>query len=173
MTQSPDSPSEESQSPTAPPTSTWANLDADFQDNRPPPPQAQTQLPTVGFSGRFFKVTPEPPSDLRVRLEFPALIVWVLLSSFWQGFLPWVILGCAMIAYSLGTRLAFRQYNMGAQTWVYCAMGVGQILLSFSYIADLGPFWPFIGLYWLGVGVAWLVVELRSHFRKRGGGATF
>src|SRR5262249_36135380 len=145
--------SPEGSSPPAKPAalpSTWANLDADFRDNRPPPPEAPTQLPASGFSWRFFKAGDEPPSDVRVRLEFPALVVWVLISCFWQGFLPWLILGCAMIAYALGTRWAFQQYNLGAQTWVYCAMGVGQILLSFSFLADLGPFWPFIGLYWLG-----------------------
>ena len=169
MPQPPDAAPEGSQPPPAAPRNLWANLDADFRDDRPPPPEAPTQLPTVGFSGRFFKVAPEPPADPRVRWEFAALVAWVLISCLWQGFVPWVILGCAWSLYALGTRRAFRQYHQGAQPWIYCAMGVGQILLSFSFIANLGPFWPFIGLYWLVVLVAWLVAELRSHFGKRSG----
>jgi hypothetical protein len=146
----------------------WAALDADYGDIRPPPPEIQTQLPTSGFSWRFYSVAPEPPADVRVRLELPALVLWVMISGFWQGLVPWLIMGGALVAYSLGARLAFRQYNLGAQTWVYCAMGLGQIFLSFSYVMSLGPLWPFIGMYWLGVIIAWATVELRSLFRRRG-----
>jgi hypothetical protein len=158
--------------PAAPPNP-WSALDAESREDRPPPPERSTQLPTVGFSGRFWKVDVEQPSDPRVRYERPILLAWLLISCLWQGFIPWVVMGLALIVYAGAARRVFRQYGLVAQPWVYCAAGVGQIMLAWSYIAKLGPLWPFIGLYWLGVVLAWVIVELRTVRGTRGDSSVF
>ncbi len=155
------------------PPNPWSALDTEFRDDRPPPPERSTQLPTVGFSGRFWKVDVEQPSDARVRYERPILLVWALVSCLWQGFIPWVVMGLALIVYAGGARRVFREYGLVAQPWVYCAMALGQIMLACSFIAKLGPLWPFIGLYWLAVVLAWVIVELRTVRGKPGDGSVF
>ena len=143
-------------------------LDEEFFDSQTPPQEQHSQLPTYGFSGRFWKVDLEQPSDPRVRLERPALFVWLVVSCFWQGFMPWLLLGLALIAYALLARGAFRQYGLGARTWVYSALGLGQIMLAFSYIANLGSLWPFIGLYWLATLLTWIILETRDVLGSHG-----
>lgn len=153
--------------------STWAALDADYRDDRPPPPDRSTQLPTVGFSGRFWHVDPEVPADVRLRLEGPVLLAWLLISCFWQGFIPWTVMGLVLIAAAIAARPAFRPQGLGARPWVYGAIGLGQIMLACSYITNLGPFWPFVGLYWLGLILTWVLVELRRLLGKGGGRSVF
>jgi hypothetical protein len=46
-------------------------------------------------------------------------------------------------------------------------------MLACSFIAKLGPLWPFIGLYWLGVILAWIITELRTLRGKPGDGSVF
>ena len=151
----------------------WAALDADYGGDHPAPPERLTQLPTVGFSGRFWKSGPGCAGRCAraLRTARPARLAADQLL--WQGFLPWVIMGLALIAYAIVGRRAFRQYGLGAQTWVYGAMGVGQLMLACSYIIALGPVWPFIGLYWLGVILTWGLIELRRVFGQRGSGSIF
>ena len=91
------------------PPNPWSALDTEFRDDRPPPPERSTQLPTVGFSGRSWKVDVEQPSDARVRYAQPILLVWALVSCLWQGCIPWVVMGLALIVYAGGARRVFRE----------------------------------------------------------------
>ena len=73
------------------------------------------------------------------------------LSGFLLGFVPWLVLGFALAVYALSARAAFRRYGLAGRGWVLAAMGVGQMLVSFSFAFPLGVLWVPIGLYWAGV----------------------
>lgn len=139
----------------------WAPLDDEHSDNGSSAPDYPGQISSTGVVGRFWKVDLEQPSDMRVRIERPVLFFWLLISCFWQGFIPWVVMGLALITYALVARPAFRQYSLTLQPWVYCGMGLGQIMVACNFITNLGPFWPFIGVYWLAVLLTWLTIEFR------------
>jgi hypothetical protein len=138
----------------------WGDLDSEYRARGEDTPQDPT-LPRSGFSWRFVK-TGEPPDDLRVRYAMPVLILWVMLSGFLRGFVPWLVLGFALAIYALSARTAFRRYGLAGRGWVLTAMGIGQMLLSFALVLNVDLIWPLVGLYWVGVLLAWAVVELRG-----------
>jgi hypothetical protein len=113
-------------------------------------------------------VDPDVPDDPRLRFEGLVLLAWVLVSCLWQGLLPWTTLALGLMAYAIVARLAFRQAGLGTRPWIYAALAVGQLMLAASFAVNLGPLWPFVGLYWLVLILAWPLIELRSLIAKRG-----
>ena len=144
----------------AAPPSGWGGLDSEYRAGGEDSPQDKT-LPQSGFSWRFVK-TGEAPADPRVRYAFAILVLWLMVSGFFQGFGQWLALGFALAIYAVATRAAFRRYGLAGRGWVLAAMGVGQMLVSFSFAFSLGILWVPIGLYWAGVLIAWALVELRG-----------
>ena len=144
--------------PTRP--SGWGGLDSEYRAGGEDSPQEQP-LPQSGFSWRFVR-TGEAPDDPRVRYAFAILVLWLMVSGFFQGFVQWLVLGFALAIYAVTARAAFRRYGLAGRGWVLAAMGVGQMLVSFSFAFPLGVLWVPIGLYWVGVLIAWAVVELRG-----------
>lgn len=142
------------------PTAGWGELDSDYGGRGEDTPQDPT-LPQSGFSWRFVK-TGEPPDDLRVRFAMPALLLWVMLSGFLPGVVPWLALGFALAIYAVSARAGFRRYGLAGRGWVLTAMGVGQMLVSLAMAVNLSLLWMGVGLYWAGVFLAWAVVELRG-----------
>lgn len=142
------------------PPSHWGDLDSEYGQRGEDSPQDKT-LPQSGFSWRFIK-TGEPPDDLRVRFAMPVLILWVMLSGFLRGTVPWLGLGFALAIYALSARKGFRRYGLAGRGYVLAAMGAGQMLVSIAMAVNLAALWPVVGLYWAGVFLAWAVVELRG-----------
>ncbi len=142
------------------PPSHWGDLDSDYRQRGEDSPQDPT-MPQSGFSWRFIK-TGEPPDDPRVRFAMPVLILWVMLSGFLRGFVPWLGLGFALAIYAVSARKGFRRYGLAGRGWVLAAMGAGQMLVSIAMAVNLAALWPVVGVYWAGVFIAWAVVELRG-----------
>jgi hypothetical protein len=138
----------------------WGDLDSEFRTAGEDTPQDPT-LPRSGFSWRFVRMG-EPPADPRVRYAMPLLLLWVMVSGFWQGFVPWLGLGFGLAVYAVSARAAFRRYGLAGRGWVLTGMGAGQMLLSFALALNVDLLWRVAGLYWAVVLVAWAVVELRG-----------
>jgi hypothetical protein len=89
------------------------------------------------------------------------LILWILLTGFFIGFVPWVLLGLGVVIFSLVMRKPYREARLRGQAGVYRALGIGQILLGISFVYDYGPLWPLVGAFCAGAVLAWLVIEVR------------
>jgi hypothetical protein len=130
---------------------------ADAANLRLPPP-ALTGSPDLQID---YNTAPESLNP-RTFIETPFLIVWILLTGFFIGFVPWVLFGLGVVAFSLVMRKPYRAAHLKGQAGVYRALGIGQILLGISFVYQYGPLWPLVGAYCAAAVLAWLVVEL-SH----------
>ena len=140
------------------PENGWHALDADYRVLAEPP----TALRLAELLRRD-----APPVAVyqRARLEPPVLIGWLILSCYLLGAVPWLILGPAMILFSLFMRPTFALCGMEGHAAVYRALGFGQVLLGVVAVTGPGPFAPLLGMYALGVLLAWVFVECRYMYR--------
>jgi hypothetical protein len=99
------------------------------------------------------------------RWEAVWLVLWLLASGVWRGAVPWLALGLLVILFSALAREPFRRAGMGGLAGIYRAAGLAQLALGCSFVVDLGPLWPLVGLYCLGVAVCWFLIALRSAAR--------
>jgi hypothetical protein len=140
------------------PANGWQALDADYSAL----PEPITALPLAALLRRN-----APPVAVyqRARLEPPVLLGWLVLSCCLLGAVPWLILGPAMMLFSLFMRRTFALCGMEGHAAVYRALGFGQALLGVVAVTGPGPFAPLLGLYALGVLAAWIFVECRYMYR--------
>ena len=155
--------------PAAPARSGWGALDEETRSlpGDPEAPGAQDAHTAPGFNMRWFGVSPETAADWRVRMEMPALGLWLIVSCFWRGLAPWIVMGALLIGWALFTRVPFKQYRRGAQTWIYAGFGLGQILFALAAFQPMPALWPVVGPAWVALIAAWGVTELRGFFGSR------
>src|SRR6476659_4765622 len=97
--------------PNLPTLGNWSALDADYGDDAPAGPEHPNQNSRAGLVGNYWNVDLNPPSEIHLRLERPVLFLWLLISGFWQGFVPWMIMALALITYAVTAYPAFRRYG--------------------------------------------------------------
>ena len=154
---------------------------ANFTDAAPSAPQSghgsalarhEAAMTTVAGGGLRPTAAPRPPRAPLARVgafwarwEAVWLVLWLLASGMWRGAVPWTALGLLVILFSALAREPFHRAGMGGLAGIYRAAGLAQLALGCSFVVDLGPLWPLVGLYCLGVAVCWFLIALRSAAR--------
>ena len=92
----------------------------------------------------------------------PLLLLWVMLSGFLHGVVPWLVLGFLLTVYAVATRARFRRYGLAGRGWALAGVGVGEMLLGAALALNLSLLWSLVGLYWVALLFGWIVMELRG-----------
>jgi hypothetical protein len=106
--------------------------------------------------------TGDAPDDPLVRIAMPLLLLWVMLSGFLHGVVPWLILGFLLAVYAVAVRVRFRRYGLAARGWALAGVGLGEMLLGGALALNLSLVWSLVGLYWVLLVGGWIVMELRG-----------
>jgi hypothetical protein len=140
--------------PPVQPRTVWEAMDADYRQ----PLEAPTAVPWR----ELFRLHPTPQAQAaRSRLEFPVLLTWIFCTTMFSGFVPWLIGGLSMIAFSFFMRRTFEMWHLQGQAGVYRAVGVGELGVALAAVVPFGGLTGLLGLYIAAVLASWIFVETR------------